>query len=188
MAPISSEQLAGVLQRGANMRRDVRKARIVVAEDDPGMLLVDVVYDSGRKLQREAAAAKCFDGRTCGEIIAAWLGEAPEDSRLESETVHAARRQMLEHTPADVVELMKKHRQNPPPAPPRSKFNWKKPGELAENPEGVLPSPIPEQPTEAGRLTRQQMIDAGMDEKARHEQYKRQGGKAPADTDAESPA
>jgi len=178
---ISNTQLATVLQRGANLRRDVRKARIVVAEDDPGMLLVDVVFDGDRRLQREASADKCFDGRTCGEILDDWLGPAPGDSRLENSALHTARRQLLNQPPAEVFGMLKKHQLNPP-TPPRSKFDWKQPGDQSELPEGVLPSAsVPEQPSAGGKLTRQQMIDANMDAQARHEQYKRQGGRHPDD-------
>lgn len=154
MTVISNKQLAAVLQRAANYRRDVRRAAVVVAEDRPDLLLVEVdYYTDGRRVQRESQAEKCLDGRTCGQILEDWLGPTPKPTPAQRQGTNAAvnkeAQRYLDNTPQAVLEMQQDRQKNPPPTPPRSKFNWKPDKEpRPEVPKGTMPAG-PEDPTTA---------------------------------------
>ena len=153
--PITPQQLASILQKSAMYRTDIKRAAIKPAEDDPSMLLVDVIfYTEGRRKQIEALASKCLDGRTCGQIIEQWCGPAPKINPVEARRLQPALLQQqqtyLNNTPSQVLALIVAHKKNPPPPPPRSKFDWNAPRPTPENPSGVIPSGPPD-PVSAGK-------------------------------------
>ena len=73
------QQVASVLQKGMNLRPDVKKATVKVDPNyHPNMLLVDVSFYTGNTGKDiETRYEKCLDGRTCGEIIDEWIGPLP---------------------------------------------------------------------------------------------------------------
>lgn len=183
MPEITPEQLAAVLKRAILYRRDVKKCSITVPPDDRTLLLVECVMYDDRRYTREAAISRLGNGQTCGQIFKTWLGDPPDDSRGEEAALVAERRRHFSSTPE---ELLRDPSMRPVPGPPPSRLDWPEAQPEGRTPDHTLPHAAVPPPTPAGpkvlvKLTRQQMIDAGMDAQARHLQYKRQGGRHPDD-------
>lgn len=136
------QQLAAILQRAANLRRDVKKATIQ-AMGDGLHLVIDVLFYSGTRIRREAKVADVSLDATVGESLAQWLGPLPpmppaalmrEDQRLTQE-----RRFYLDSTPEAVLQALQARRRET-----ESKLDWKpEPDELPDTPPGILPSGVP---------------------------------------------
>ena len=155
---LTPNQVAAVLQTAANLRPDVRKAVVRIDPTyDRTLLLVDITfYTDGRRYQSETAYLKYLDGRSCGAILDDWIGPLPREAvatiARQTQTNAALcreRRNYLEHPIPVVLEMIRKHRTNPTPPPKRSKFKWDSPRPTAENPSGLLKTPIPKEPAEA---------------------------------------
>lgn len=148
---IKPQQLATILQQAAQLRTDVKRARIAVEDGEDSMLWIDVDHHTpGRRLQRQASIAKINDTATCGEILTEWIGaEASPPDRKAAASLLRERENYLNASPYDVLRMKQSNLRNPPPPPTRSKFDWKNPRPTEQNPTGVLPDPIPEQPTAA---------------------------------------
>jgi len=151
-------QVAAVLQKAANYRTDVKKASVKVDPTyDQSILLVDITfYTEGRRYQAETNFSKYLDGRTCGEILDGWIGPLPRQTLPEAfreQRGNAAlvreRRRYLQNSVATVFQMLNQQRMTPSQIPKRSKFNWNAPRPTAENPSGLLTTPIPEDPVEA---------------------------------------
>jgi hypothetical protein len=199
--PITGMQAAAVLERAANIRADVQRARVRENPEHPGIIEAAITfYTPGRRIQRDTQLAAVLDGRTCGEILTDWLGPPPADSPKENDTLRAERSRLLDHTPVAAFEAIRGHYRRPP----RSSLDWKDAPPEKRTPEGTSPVEVAEHPREADadpsvhreaddtlyydhqgqrrrKMTRREMIDAGMTREQRHEQYRRQGGKHPRD-------
>lgn len=153
MIQISPQQLAQVLTTACNLRTDVKKATVKIAEDDPAIMLVDIsFYTEGPRRQMETRVKKCLDGRSCGEIIDGWLNGPPPAVRgavRPDATLVAQRELYRKHRPDQVISALKHQRANPPEPPPRSKFDWNAPRPTADNPSGIMKAQVPEQPVES---------------------------------------
>lgn len=203
-------QIAAVLQTAIGLRFDVKKCVVEVQHGRPERLFVTVEsYTDGQTRRREASLSKIEPDATCGEIIRGWLGNEPSQQQAHlkrNDRLDRERALYFNNTIDQVIEAKRQNRQSPTePAPPRSKFDWKKEAKPDEVPEKTLPDNIPEATSEANqnpdvhpeavdynkkyidggelkdKLTRQQMIDQGMSREERHAQYKKQGGPHPDD-------
>lgn len=147
------DQIATVLQTAANYRFDVKKARIVVAGDDPNILLVDVQrHTKDTRVQREASVRNINLKLNCSGILNSWLGPEPEQNQARmrrAASLNRSRALYFDHTIEEVLQAKKRKQVTPPPTPPRSQFDWKQPREEGETPEGTMPQPIPETPRQA---------------------------------------
>lgn len=148
MAEITGRQLAAVLEKAANFRRDVKKAQVRIDPAyDPTLLLVQITfYTEGRHYQGEHRFAKYQATETCGKIIESWIGAPPTipvglqiQEKQNNATLVRERAKYLLNTPSDVLDMVRKRRQSPPPPPPRKKFDWNAPRPTPENPTGALP-------------------------------------------------
>lgn len=198
--PITAQQLAAVLTRAANLRVDVQRAQVEVAPDNTTLLLVDVTFHQpGLRRRIEASAlphiqpAVTGDGEalTCQAILDNWLGPEPKDPHAmrRPPAWHDERDRVLNATPGQVIEAIRqgKRRAAPAPAPSVDGPADATPGDDLQPSPGGGPGVTEGSGGSGGpgeKMTRQQMIAAGMDAKSRHEQYKRQGGKHPDDKPA----
>lgn len=201
-------QVAAILQRAANLRPDVRKAVVRSPEDDPTLLVVNATfYTPGRRLERETRVAGVLDGRTIRAILDDWLGNDAASNgprNREAEALRDERNSLFAVTPEQALGMHRDKLQNP--RPPSSKLQW--PATHPTNPDGSNVGSVggvPAEPREADgdpathpeaddrlyynfqgqrrrKMTRREMIDAGMTREQRHTQYKLQGGPNPRDS------
>ena len=164
------------------------------------------------KIQREVRVAACLDGRKVGELLEEWLGPTPKAPANEDVAMVLDRQRLLDQTPEQILAGGRSKPPRIPAgkfdwSKPRKTLENPE-GTLAAGVPDPAPANIQNDDTEtlgaaAPRmnrledehfyldaetdtmrpvLTRDQMVAAGMDKAARHDQYKRQHGKHPADS------
>jgi hypothetical protein len=183
MMIVPAPQLAAMLQRAAGLRRDVKRATVEPAEHGDVLIVRASMYD-GRTITREASISACLDGSTVGQILDRWFGADPGASRLEPERITANRDRIMKATAADAI-VAERNRPTAAGIQP-SRLDWKDApkavGEIGDSlpPNAIVPGPggsssPPVEPAE--KMTRRQMMDAGMSASERQAQYRRQGGR-----------
>ncbi len=170
-------QLARIIKEALNYRIDVAKATVDYVPDE-NVLYVDIhFYEAGRRKQIQAGIAKLMDGRSCATILNDWLGDEPLDKHGGHRSSGWVREKVriLSNTPQAVLDMARMRMKAAPTATPvASPVEAQASQKAASGEAGGDGKPVV-------KMTRQQMIQAGMDQAARHEQYRKQGGKHPED-------
>lgn len=196
---MDNSTLCVVLTKALDMRIDVGRATVEQQRDDPNLLDVLVIMESGQKLTRETNAVALYaDQRALGDIIAEWLGEEPQIAGRRDANWMLARAQAHAYTPAKTIELMKGHRPTPPAELPKPGENTQAPGSKLPGwedghepsaPRASIPDPQTAGPTykdpttneQRPMMTRARMVQLGMSKEQRATQYRIQGGPHPDD-------
>ena len=206
----SNLQIAAVLQKAANLRFDIKRAKIALARDAPHMLLFKIEnYTDGTGRDGERNIGKIDTDQTCRQILDDWLGPEPKQGAGIGRTAALQReRNLFFNNTIDQIVKTKGAYKPVTNITPRSKLDWKEPDKTmlrADLPDNV--SPVgPADPQAAGqdpnvhpeakleadeyrgqdgqvhkKMTRPEMIKDKMTRAQRNLQYRIQRGKHPDD-------
>lgn len=175
---IPTESLVAILKRAAHMRIDTPPGLMVHYADIHDAVVFVWQKDEQNMATVHVKAVKCAD-QAVGVTLDGVFGPEPPVGPGRAAPWVKERERWFGHTPEQIHEAIKTRRWTNVPAPAA------KPADEAPVTLGGVESPHESNPAEdpapVAKMTRAEMVKAGMTKEQRHQQYHKQGGKHPDD-------
>lgn len=177
--------ICAAIQRCLHARRDVRKAKVHQLGEAAGQrkeaVIVEILKADGTSKEIDTTIPKLLDGRTVGEILTHWLGPEPRTKAGDRlpDRAEDERRRLFACTAGQAASHNRRAVVRAAATQPNHSETLNSSESEGQASDGTAPqNPTPDA---TGKLTRQQMIDAGFTREERAQQYRKQRGPHPDD-------